>query len=120
MRMRGDGSVLLGEYMADPEGTAAFKAVERVLTGAVSKILHKYGNKEGGQSMPRSTHARDSDSDDDHYSSVRNKRSKGWDMYLSTYYYKRNFKVQESVNVLAGTTNSGPLYPKAYETHADM
>ena len=64
---------------------AAYKAVERVLTGAVSKILSKYGNKQGPEStrmriLPHSSSQADnesSDSDDFQHSGRAKKRKKG-------------------------------------------
>ena len=64
---------------------AAYKAVERVLTGAVSKILSKYGNKQGPEntrtrSLPHSSSQADnesSDSDDFQHHGQAKKRSKG-------------------------------------------
>ena len=64
---------------------AAYKAVERVLTGAVSKILSKYGNKQGPENtrtriLPHSSSQADyesSDSDDFQHSGRAKKRNKG-------------------------------------------
>ena len=74
--------------MAGEQGqsdAAAYKAVERVLTGAVSKILSKFGNKRGpentrARNLPHSSSQADNDSSDsDNFQhTVRaKKRSKG-------------------------------------------
>ena len=68
----------------DQSEAAAYKAVERVLTGAVSKILSKFGNKQGPDTrtrvLPHSSSQADiesSDSDDFQRSGGAKKRNKG-------------------------------------------
>ena len=76
--------------MASPSGeqgpseAAAYKAVERVLTGAVSKILSKFGNKQGPENrrsglLHSSSHVDNESSDSDDFQPRRRakKRSKG-------------------------------------------
>ena len=49
--------------MANPRDTAAFKAVERVLSGAVSKVLSQLGSATSGSVSDRSTSRSTSGSD---------------------------------------------------------
>ena len=84
--------------MASEQGqseAAAYKAVERVLTGAVSKILSKFGNKQGLENtrtrmLPHSSFQPDnesSDSDDFQHSGRAKKATRGkyFDEYTAVF-----------------------------------